>query len=148
MAQVVEALARKSCLPEDRLEPTGHGDPVHRRSHRRPEYDIARVVVPARPGQQALGALAGSVRPKRITYQCWKGDDPAARGRLRLDEDENSIDPLERMADGQRRCFQVDVAPGEAEDLALPKTNAERDEIQGLESVAPDRVEETPSFLR
>jgi hypothetical protein len=147
VSEVVEALAGKPGIAKDRLEPTGHGDPVHGRTNGRREHQAPRVVVPARACEQALGALPDPVRPQRVTDDHWKGSHPPARGGLRLDEHERTLDPLERMADRQRRRVQIDVGPGETEDLALPKANAEGDEVKGLESVTPDGVEETSRLL-
>jgi hypothetical protein len=148
VTKIMEPLARESGISKDRLEPTSNGDPVHWCSDGRREREAARVIVPARAGKQPLGALTDPVRPKGITDQRREGDHPAAGGGLRLDQDESPVDPLECMADGQCRRVQVDVAPGETKDLALAEADAEGDQVERFEPVTPDRLEETPSFLR
>ena len=42
-----------------------------------------------------------------------------------LDEDERALDPLECMAHGQRPNIEIDVIPGEPEQLALAKAGAD-----------------------
>ena len=69
-----------------------------------------------------------------------EGDDAAARDRLRLDECEDAVHPLKGVADCERRAFDVDVGSGEAEDLTLPESCPESDQVEGLEPVTVDRL--------
>ena len=51
MTQVVEALARQASFSEERLEPPGDGDAVHRCPDRGREDEMARVCLPSRASQ-------------------------------------------------------------------------------------------------
>ena len=76
-----------------------------------------------------------------------EGDDAAARDRLRLDECEDAVHPLKGVAHGERCAFDVNIGPGEAEDLALPQSRPERDKVEGLESVTADGLEKAACLV-
>jgi len=72
---------------------------------------------------------------------------PDGRDRLGLDEFEPAVYPLEGMTDPDRGGREVDVAPGQSQDLALAKPDTERDQEQGFVSVALDGREEDTDLL-
>jgi hypothetical protein len=72
---------------------------------------------------------------------------PDGRDRLGLDEFEPAVYPLEGMTDPDRGGREVDVAPGQSQDLALAKPDTERDQEQGFVSVALDGREEDADLL-
>lgn len=50
--------------------------------------------------------------------------------------------------DPERAGFEIEVPPGQTQDLALEQATAESDEIEGFPAFAADRSEKDPRFVR
>jgi hypothetical protein len=119
MPEIVEALVRQARIPKDRLEATGHGDPVHRRPDGRGENEAPIINVPSRSGEQTVAPLAEMVATQGRDDECWKGDRAMARQRLRRDQLESAVDPLQSLSHGDDAILRIDVLPSQAQDLTL-----------------------------
>ena len=58
------------------------------------------------------------------------------------------IDPLEGMAHGDGVGLEIDVGPGQPEQLALAQPGADGGDEERFESVAGDGREEAPDLVR
>src|SRR5688500_3080348 len=51
------------------------------------------------------------------------------------------------MSDREDRRFDVNILPGKAEDLTLAQPRPKGDQVEGFQSVAPDRLDEVASLF-
>ncbi len=115
---------------EDPLEPAGHADPIDRCAHPRREHEVTEASERGLRWTRHRGSFPVGEQPKADDRR--EGHDPAARGRLRLDEGKLALDPLEGPTHPERAGLEIEVPPGQTQDLALAQATAESDEIEGF----------------
>src|ERR1017187_1381260 len=112
----------------------------------RGEHEV--LISPRLPHQRPLSVLADAMLTQRAHCQRRKLNGPSAAGRLRFDEHELAVDCLERVADAEDACVEVDVLPAEPESLALAEPDSERDGKQCLQSITTNRGKQTLGLVR
>ena len=76
---------------------------------------------------------------QRRSYGLRDGDGSSTAGRLRLVKVERTLIPLKAALNAQGVLREVDVAPPKTECFALAEAQYERDLVEGIEAVSPNR---------
>lgn len=133
----MEALAPEARSRHEPLEAVGDAGGIQRPPDWRGEHQA--VLLPPLAGAEVLLELADAVLLEGPHGRRGEVDRAPAQPRLRLDQLQPPLDPLEGHPDGERPLGQVDVLPAKAERLPLAETEGESRRVERLEAITTDR---------